>query len=80
MVTQLAQLIGKRNKSNEVHRTLGVPEKMPGNRLRAGADAGYRLSFEFLANLAEGLEESGSSLAKYDDAADLKNLFQEADG
>ena len=78
MVTQFARLIGTRNVSNEVHRTLALLEKMPGNRPRAGADAEYRLSFEFLANLSEGLEEGGVSLTKYDGAADLKNLFHEA--
>lgn len=78
LVTQFARLIGARNKSDEVQRTLALLEKTPANRGRAGADADPRLSWEFLASLAEGLEEGGGSLAKYEGAADLKNLLQEA--
>ena len=78
MVTQFARLIGTRNKSNEVRRTLALLEKTPANRGRAGVDSEHRLRWEFLANLAEGLEESGGSLARYDGVADLKKLFQEA--
>jgi putative membrane-bound dehydrogenase-like protein len=76
MVMRFARLIGTRNISNEVARTVEVLERLPANSGRHEANPDTRLGWEFAAALEEGLAESGSSLRRYGAVPKLAQLFR----
>ncbi len=78
IVAKFARLVGTRNASNEVLRALAELEKTPANSGRAGNNLSLRVGFEFLASLAEGLEESGGAISSHGSRLSLTNLLREA--
>ena len=78
IVAKFARLVGTRNASNEVRGALAELEKTPANSGRAGNNLSLRVGFEYLASLAEGLEEGGGSVSRHIGGVTLTNLVREA--
>jgi len=78
IVARFARLVGTRNASNEIRRALAELERTPANSGRAGNNLSLNVGFEFLASLAEGLEESGSSIPRHLNGSNLTNLLRES--
>lgn len=78
IVAKFARLVGTRNSSNEVRRALAELEKTAANSGRVGTSLSLRVGFEFLASLAEGLEEGGGSVTRHVGNVSLTNLVREA--
>lgn len=75
---RFARIIGTRRKDDEIQRSLVAIGRTPGNNERTTSLQDQRLTWTVLAELAEGLEEGGVTLARYGGGTNLSPALRAA--